>query len=78
LKASIIFYVLIVPLVLVPSHIAGVLTENGTCTNGTTTLGNQTQILNQSADRYFKNLTMDNRAMAEIMCQAMLNETIET
>jgi hypothetical protein len=53
----------------------GVLTENGTCTDGRTTIGNETRILNQSVAEYIKNLTKDNRVMAEMMCHSMLNET---
>jgi hypothetical protein len=58
------------------TNVNGTLTENGICTNGKVTIGNETRILNQSAHSYFKNLTMDNRLMAEIMCQARLNETV--
>lgn len=53
----------------------GVLTENGTCTDGRITIGNETRILNQTAAEYIKNLTKDNRVMAEMMCHSMLNET---
>jgi len=54
----------------------GFLTQEGICTNGIVTIGNETQILNQSAAEYIKNLSSDNRLMGEIFCQAMLNETI--
>ena len=54
----------------------GLLTENGTCTNATTTIGNETRILNQTAAEYIKNLTKDNRIMAEMICHSFLNETI--
>ncbi|HKQ20761.1 MAG TPA: hypothetical protein VJS91_01870 [Nitrososphaeraceae archaeon] len=57
-------------------HIYGLLTEDGICTNGVVTIGNATQILNQSAGEYIKNLSSDNRLMGEVFCQAMLNETI--
>ncbi len=53
----------------------GVLTENGTCTNGNITIGNNSKILNQSSADFLKNLTMDNQPMAEIICAAMLNNT---
>ena len=53
----------------------GVLTEDGTCTNGNITIGNNSKILNQSSADFLKNLTMDNRPMAEIICAAMLNNT---
>lgn len=57
-------------------HIYGLLTQEGICTNGIVTIGNETQILNQSAAEYIKNLSSDNRLMGEVFCQAMLNETI--
>ena len=57
-------------------YIYGLLTQEGICTNGIVTIGNETQILNQSAAEYIKNLSSDNRLMGEIFCQAMLNETI--
>jgi hypothetical protein len=53
----------------------GTLTENGTCTDGRITIGNESRILNQTAAEYIKNLTKDNRVMAEMMCHSMLNET---
>ena len=53
----------------------GVLTENGTCTDGRITIGNETRILNQTVMEYIKNLTKDNRLMAEMICHSMLNET---
>jgi hypothetical protein len=53
----------------------GVLTENGTCTDGRITIGNETRILNRTVVEYIKNLTKDNRVMAEMMCHSMLNET---
>lgn len=58
-----------------PSNVYGLLTDNGTCTSGRITIGNETQILNESAADFIKNMTTDNRVMAEIFCQAMLNET---
>jgi hypothetical protein len=54
----------------------GILTENGTCTDGIITIGNDTQILNETAAEYIKNLTKDNRLMAEMLCHSFLNETI--
>ena len=54
----------------------GLLTEEGICTNGVVTIGNETQILNQSAAEYIKNLSSDNRLMGEVFCHTMLNETI--
>jgi hypothetical protein len=56
-------------------RVYGVLTDNGTCTDGSITIGNETRILNQTAAEYIKNLTKDNRVMAEMMCHSMLNET---
>ncbi len=53
----------------------GMLTENGICTNGRITIGNDSKILNQSSADFLKNLTMDNRPMAQIVCDAMLNNT---
>ena len=55
----------------------GTLSEDGTCTNGKIRVGNETLILNQPAADYIKNLTLDNRLVAEMMCHAMLNETTE-
>ena len=76
MKLIIVTCFLAVTLVLLPSQLGGLLTENGTCTNGKIIIGNETKILNQSAYSFFKNLTLDNRLMAEVLCQAMLNETI--
>lgn len=53
----------------------GSLTEDGICSNGQVSVGNEPLILNQPAADYIKNLTMDNRPLAEMMCHAMLNET---
>jgi hypothetical protein len=53
-----------------------VLTDNGICTNGNITIGNETLILNQTAADFIKNLTLDNRIMAEMICHSMLNETV--
>lgn len=56
-------------------NVYGLLTDDGICTNETITIGNETQILNESAADFIKNLTTDNRVIAEIFCEAMLNET---
>jgi len=58
------------------SEVYGFLTETGICTDGKFIIGNETQILNQSAANYIKNLTSNNRLMAEMVCHSMLNETI--
>jgi hypothetical protein len=58
------------------NDIYGLLTEEGICTNGVLTIGNESQILNQSAAEYIKNLSSDNRLMGEVFCHAILNETI--
>ena len=52
----------------------GELTENGTCTNGKIVTGNETRILNQTAAEYLKNLSANNRVMAEMVCHTLLNE----
>jgi len=49
------------------SEVYGFLTETGICTDGKFIIGNETQILNQSAANYIKNLTSDNRLMAEMI-----------
>ena len=54
----------------------GVLTENGTCTNENLTIGNTTYILNQTLSDFIKRLTQDNRPLAELICQNMLNQNI--
>ena len=56
------------------SDVYGVLSETGICSDGNAIVGNETLILNQSAETFMKKLTMDNRLMAEMMCHAMLNE----
>jgi len=55
--------------------IQAILTENGICTNGKIRIGNETKILNLSAEDYIRKLTNDNRLIAEMMCHSMLNET---
>ena len=56
--------------------IHAILYENGTCTNGNVTKGdNQVINRNRSMDNFFRNLTRDNRQLADLMCQNMLNET---
>jgi hypothetical protein len=54
-------------------HILGILGENGTCTDGI-----QKKVPSQILDSNglngsFKNLTSDNRQLAEIICQNLLN-----
>lgn len=53
----------------------GLLTENGTCTNGNVTIGNRTFILKQTFANFIKNLTYDNRPLADIICQSLLNQS---
>lgn len=55
-------------------HVYGFLTENGTCNTGKTAIGNSTYILNQSYEDFIKNLTKNNRPMAEIICQDMIDK----
>ena len=56
--------------------IHAILTENGTCTNANVTKGaNQVTNRSQINEEYFKNLTSDNRQLAELICQNMPNET---
>jgi ABC-type siderophore export system fused ATPase/permease subunit len=56
--------------------IHAILSENGTCTYGNVTKGvNQVINRNRINEEYFKNLTRDNRQLAELICQNMLNET---
>ena len=54
--------------------IHAILTENGTCTN-VNKGANQVINRNRINDEYFKNLTSDNRQLAELICQNMPNET---
>lgn len=56
--------------------IYAILYENGTCTDVNVTKGaNQGVNVNRLNEEYFKNLTKDNRQLAELICQKMLNET---
>ena len=56
--------------------IYAILYENGTCTSENVTKGaNQSVNVNQLNEEYFKNLTKDNRQLAELICQKTLNET---
>jgi hypothetical protein len=56
--------------------INAILYENGTCANNNVTKGaNQRVNVNQLNDEYFKNLTKDNRQLAELIRQKTLNET---
>jgi hypothetical protein len=44
--------------------------ENGTCANNNVTKGaNQSENVNRLNEDYFKNLTKDNRQLAELICQ---------
>lgn len=76
LKASTLVYFAIPIMIFFSSHVYGTLTDDGICTNGNMTIGNETFILNQTAADYIKNLTLDNRVMAEMLCHSMLNETV--
>lgn len=62
--------------VLLQNGVYGLLTENGSCMNGKVQLGNSSYIINQSYADFIKNLTKDNRPMAEVMCQSMVNQNI--
>jgi len=58
--------------------IQALLTENGTCISDNLSRGSN-QVIN--GDQFiggeeFKNITGDNRQLAELICQNMLNETI--
>lgn len=79
-KKPLLMYLITIMIFFIPhfyfQYIYGLLTQEGICTNGIVTIGNETQILNQSAAEYIKNLSSDNRLMGEVFCQAMLNETI--
>jgi hypothetical protein len=56
--------------------INAILYENGTCTiENLTKAANQSVNVNQVNDEYFKNLTKDNRQLAELIRQKTLNET---
>jgi len=56
--------------------IHAILYENGTCTSGNVTKGaNQLMNRNRSMDNFFRNLTRDNRQLADLMCQNVLNQT---
>lgn len=80
LKPSSFIYLFISILILISisslTEVYGILTETGICTDGQVVIGNETQILNQSAAYYIKNLTKDNRLIAEMVCHSMLNETM--
>ena len=65
-----------VPLNVYIRPVNAILAENGTCTNGNVTIGaSQVNDANRTTGDFFKNLTADNRQLAELMCQNMLNET---
>ena len=56
--------------------IHAVLNENGTWTNSKVTKGaNHVVNVNRFNEEYFKNLTKDNRQLAELKCQNILNDT---
>ena len=76
MKASSVVYFAILIMIFFSSHVYGMLTDDGVCTNGNMTIGNETLILNQTAADYIKNLTPDNRIMGEMLCHSMLNETV--
>ncbi len=53
-----------------------VLYENGTCTNtNLSKVANQLKNTTRSLDGFFTNLTSDNRHLAELMCNDILNRT---
>ena len=80
-KSTFIWMFLVIALICVSLNvnilsIHAILYENGTCTSGNVTKGaNQLMNRNRSMDNFFRNLTRDNRQLAELMCQNMLNET---
>jgi len=81
LRYSLFIFLILVLVLLFPSQfyypeVYGVLTENGTCTNENLTIGNTTYILNQTLSDFIKRLTQDNRPLAELICQNMLNQNI--
>ena len=80
-KSTFIWVFLVIALICVSLNvniqsIHAILYENGTCTSGNVTKGaNQAMNRNRSMDDFFRNLTRDNRQLADLMCQNMLNET---
>jgi hypothetical protein len=79
-RSAIIYLMILLTIVPVPLFSAyirfvyAILTENGTCTSGNATkVVNQVININQFNEEYFKNLTSDNRQLAELVCQKMLN-----
>lgn len=80
-KSTFIWMFLVIALICVSLNVTiqsihAILYENGTCTNGNVTKGvNQVINRNRSMDNFFRNLTRDNRQLADLMCQNMLNET---
>jgi hypothetical protein len=57
-------------------YVYGIITEDGICTNGVVYVGNKTYILNQTYADFIKNLTNDNRILAEILCEQIMNLSI--
>ena len=76
LKPSTLVYFPLVIIIFFPPHVYGMLTDNGICTNGNITIGNETLIFNQTAADFIKNLTLDNKILAEMFCHSMLNKTV--
>lgn len=80
-EATIIWVFVFIALIYVPLNMyvrsaTAILAENGTCTDGNITIGaGQVNNTNRPTGDFFKNLTADNRQLAELMCQNMLNET---
>ena len=56
-----------------PANVFGFLSENGTCYSGNVTIGNTSYIESQSYAQLIENLTIDNRPLAEVICENMLN-----
>jgi hypothetical protein len=80
LKDSIFILILVVGMVffhgIYRSSVSGILTENGTCTDGNVVVGNRTYNSNQTYAEWIRNLTNDNRPLAELICQTILNQSV--
>ena len=80
-KSTFIWMFLVIALICVSLNvniqsIHAILYENGTCTSGNVTKGaDQLMNRNRSMDNFFRNLTGDNRQLADLMCQNVLNQT---